>query len=129
MTFRTLTTFLLSTSLLLLMAACGATDGETEDISFGAQYNIVVSDELPAITNGDISIEVSYTACEGGHEFDFNSEETGENSFRVWLTKVTPNDECPDLQSQVLQFPIPEEALNGRITLSGPNVDLVVQEG
>lgn len=119
--------FLIST--LLIFTACGTVDEDSGETDFGAQYTVVVDNDLPAISGGDISIEVSYTACEGAHEFEFNANEVSEGDYRVWLTKTTPNDECPDLQTQVEQHPLPEGALNARITLTGPNVDLVVQEG
>ncbi|MCC5913319.1 MAG: hypothetical protein JJU46_02985 [Balneolaceae bacterium] len=128
MRFQTfLPIFIIAT--LLIFTACGAVEEETEGVDFGAQYTIVVSDDLPAVSDGDVIIEVSYTACEAGHEFNLNTDEVADNDFRVWLTKITPNDECTDLQTQVEQHSLPEAALNGRITVSGPNVDLVVQEG
>jgi hypothetical protein len=112
----------------LLMISCG-TEEEPPTIDFGADYSVIISDELPAIINNELNVEVLYTGCEPGHEFELNFQQIGENENELWLTKITPNEDCNTEFREVIVLPLPEELQSGRLVFTMPNGQLVLRDG
>lgn len=112
----------------LLLISCG-TEADPPTIDFGADYSVIISDELPSIINNELNVEVFYTGCEPGHEFELNFQQVGENENEMWLTKITPNQDCNTEYREVRVFPLPEELQSGRLLFTMPNGQLVLRDG
>ncbi|GEM_PF-585053 len=112
----------------LLAISCG-TEEDPPTIDFGADYIVVISDELPSILNNELNVEVLYTGCEPGHEFELNFQQVGENENEMWLTKITPNEDCITEFREVNVFPLPEELELGRLLFTVPNGQLILRDG
>jgi hypothetical protein len=113
--------------LIIFFLGC-STDSDEVPIDFGADYNIVVSDDLPDISGDELVVEVLYSGCEPNHDFAINFQSLRENENEMWLTKITPNQECEETFQEIRRFPLPEELQSGRLIFTGPNVNLVLRE-
>lgn len=111
----------------LLVIGC-STNPEINEIDFGAEYNVVVTDEFPNLAGNELQIEVSYSGCNGNHEFSLNFRQTNQSEYDVWLTKVTPDQDCRAFFQELVIQPLPEQLQSGRITFLGPNERIVLRE-
>jgi hypothetical protein len=114
---------------LVILVSCGTEEEAPPEIDFGADYTVIVSDEFPSLSGDELSVELFYTGCEPGHEFDLNSLQTAETEHEVWLTKITPNDECNTEHQEVRVFTLPEPLLTGRLIFTAPNAQIVLRDG
>lgn len=100
---KQLTTFF---AILFIFVAC--TDSGTlkpENSQFGTQYSLVTEGEVPFIREDTLVAEVTYSGCNGGHEFDLISQSTS-SPAQLWLYKVTPNQDCEAFFRERKSFPL-----------------------
>ncbi len=112
----------------LLIIGC-STGTDIDEVDFGAEYNVVVTDEFPNLTDSELQVEVSYSGCDPNHEFSLNFRQTNVSEYDVWLTKVTPDQDCQAFFQELVIQPMPEEIRTGRVVFFGPNERIVLREG
>lgn len=121
---RILTLFIAS----LFIIGC-STSTDINEVDFGAEYNVVVTDEFPNLTDNELQVEVSYSGCDPNHEFSLNFRQTNVSEYDVWLTKVTPDQDCRAFFQELVIQPLPEQLKSGRLFFIGPNERIVLREG
>lgn len=95
------------------LTACD-TSPDPEELSFGADYSVVVRDTLKPTVNGQmLNVRVAYSGCNGGHEFELNSDVRGNGSANVWLYKVTADQACDAYFEEDLQLRLPDRLAQG----------------
>lgn len=120
--------FILTLLLSLAILTGCSSDSDPLSADFGADYSIVVTGDLPAVSSNTLRVILFYIGCEPNHEFTLNTEETGNNEYRVWLTKNTPNQDCQQSFEELREFPLPEETNGSRIVFIAPNFEGVLRE-
>lgn len=104
------------------------TDSDSDSIDFGAEYEIVVSDEYPSLSSSELSVEVSYSGCDSNHDFALDFRSLVNQQHEAWLIKLTPDQECEAFFQEVKRFPLPAELQSGGLILEAPNTRLVLRE-
>lgn len=118
---------IISCFFILWLGGCG-TDSDPGAPDFGSDYSVVLAGGSPSITGNSLSVILFYLGCEPNHEFVLNFEETGDNEFEIWLTKITPNQDCQESFEESRIFPLPAGLETGRIVFNAPNIQRVLRE-
>ncbi len=116
------------------VASCANDDDDTEvapipaTISFGALYSIndnAVTQfgvALPALAGDSLLLEVGYSGCSSGHEFELRSRLLNAERAEIWLYKLTPDEACLASFAPRESFRVPIDVLSrNEIDLIGPN--------
>lgn len=73
----------------------GCTTGADDlSIDFGAEYEIIVTEDRPSLTDGELVVEVRYDGCNPAHEFELNLRAVGSDTMEMWLVKLTEDEDC-----------------------------------
>lgn len=95
------------------ISACN-TSADPEELSFGADYDIVVSETVkPEVSGQMLNVRVAYSGCNGGHDFELKSEVSGNGSANVWLYKITADQVCDAYFEEDLEFRLPDRLAQG----------------
>ena len=116
-------------SLLLLFGFfISCSDNQTfipsEDIEFGAPYNIITTSDIPTINNGILNSRVGYSGCNPGHEFELKSN-TDNAVTELWLFKKT-SQQCEAYFEEEREFTLSERVLrSNKIFLITPGEERI----
>ncbi len=111
----------------ILFMGC-STGADDMSIDFGYEYEVIVSEDRPSLTDGELVVEVGYDGCDPAHEFELNLRAVGSDAMEMWLVKLTEDEECEDRFEQLNIYDIEEEieGASERVLLTpdGGEIDL-----
>ncbi|MBO6622186.1 MAG: hypothetical protein JJ892_14095 [Balneola sp.] len=115
--------------ILLVTLLVGCFDNQSvnssEEIEFGALYSVIISSNLPTISNGNLIIKVSYSGCNDGHEFELKNR-TVNSAAELWLFKLTEDQPCDAYFEEEKTFNLSESILSSeKIVLITPTDDRI----